>query len=240
MSAPPPIGLAFFHGWGLGPTFWLPLREQLRQLGVDGPQTLFDAGYAGPAQAPDYSAAPQWVAIGHSLGWAHALRHPPPSSAWAGLVSVGGFPHFCAAPGRDLGQPRRVVERMMKVLDHTPELVLADFLTRCQLHDLLPVSSTALNVETLSRDLHALLDIDVKHELNKCPSPLLVLATQDDPIVSAALTQHTFADRPHTTLTWLAEGGHALGYAHAAWCAAQIQTFIEQLDHGQATRRPQL
>ena len=226
------IGLAFFHGWGLSRRFWQPLAAAL----PDHPHAYFDAGYTGEPATPDYDLATQWVAVGHSLGWAHALQNPPPGG-WLGMVSLSGFTHFCAhAPG-DPGQAKRVVERMVRVFERTPQAVLQDFLTRCQLAELMPEEDPPLHMGRLHHDLHRLIDIDVNPLLAELSAPVLALAAQDDVIVPPELTASIFESHNNTTLTWRADGGHALGYVHANWCAQQIQPFIHNLPHGQTTHR---
>lgn len=226
------VGLAFFHGWGLGPHFWQALAAAL----PGHPHAFFDAGYTGAVQQPDYTLATHWVAVGHSLGWAHALQNPP-TGGWLGMVSLSGFTRFCAQAPDDEGQAKRVVERMVRVFERSPGAVLQDFLTRCQLAALMPEGDQTLATDRLNQDLIRLIDIDVNPLLNALPSPVLALASQDDVIVSPALTASTFDQRHNTSLTWHANGGHALGYAHADWCAQQIQPFIQSLAHGQTTDR---
>ena len=92
------VGLAFFHGWGLGPHFWQALAAAL----PGHPHAFFDAGYTGAVQQPDYTLATHWVAVGHSLGWAHALQNPP-TGGWLGMVSLSGFTRFCAQAPDDVG-----------------------------------------------------------------------------------------------------------------------------------------
>lgn len=233
------LGLVFFHGWGLSPAFWQPLATRLAQY----PQVFADAGYFGPTQSPALPPGHRWVGIGHSLGFARALQAPP-AGGWAALVSVAGFSRFCppagAAPtGSALtnhasslalaAQPRRVVERMLRAHAHDPHAVLADFLHRCGLADLLPPPQTPVHVDRLAADLALLLDVDVSAALAALNVPLLALAARDDPIVPAALTEATFAPRAHTQLVWQAQGGHALGYAGVDECAAAVQTFLERV-----------
>ncbi|HET8871872.1 MAG TPA: alpha/beta hydrolase [Aquabacterium sp.] len=221
------IGLAFFHGWGLDPDFWRPLQAAL----PDHPHANWNAGYLGSAEQPNFNATTHWVAVGHSLGWATALNQPP-QSGWLGTVSLCGFTRFCAhAPGQ-AGQAIRVLERMVKAFDSQPEQVLSDFLTRCHLDDCLPASGLTLDVNALRRDLQRLIDIDVRLP----PAPCMALASRDDPIVSPALTQACFDTQANSQancqLRWQDEGGHALGHAHADWCAEQIRGFLRGLRHG--------
>jgi pimeloyl-[acyl-carrier protein] methyl ester esterase len=218
------LGLAFFHGWGLDAHFWQPLAARLPQY----PHTFCDAGYFGNPQMPYWAAADRWVGVGHSLGFAHALQTPPPQG-WAGLVSVAGFTRFCATPvggGAQTGQPRRVVERMVRAFAREPHAVLAEFLARCQLASLVPTPSVPWH-DRLAVDLAALRDIDVSAALQATTAPLLALAARNDAIVTSDLTEATFAQRPATRLVWRPTGGHALGHAGADDCAHATIQFLE-------------
>ena len=241
------LGLVFFHGWGLGPSFWQPLATRLARY----PQVFADAGYFGPPLSPTLTPGHRWVGIGHSLGFARALQSPP-TDGWAALVSVAGFSRFCppaeslipvgfpnatptalgtipvgGVPLAVAAQPRRVVERMSRAHARDPYAVLADFLHRCGLADLLPPPGTPLDVDRLAADLALLQDVDVSAQLAALAAPLLALAARDDPIVPAAATEATFAQRAHTQLVWQEQGGHALGYAGVDDCAAALQVFLE-------------
>jgi len=185
------LGLVFYHGWGLDASFWQPLAARLGQYR----QVFFDAGYFGTPHAPDLSPDYRWVGIGHSLGFARALQAPP-AGGWAGLVSVAGFTRFCATTADGVGQPRRVVERMVRAYAREPQTVLDDFLTRCGLADRLPSPNTVRNDTRLAADLALLLDIDVQAQWNALATlttPVLALAAQDDAIVPSALTEATFS-----------------------------------------------
>ncbi len=219
------LALVFYHGWGLDVNFWQPLAARLSQH----PQVSFDAGYFGAPQNPTLSPDNRWVGIGHSLGFARALQTPP-AGGWAALVGVAGFTRFCAPPTGGEGQPRRVVERMVRAYAREPQAVLADFLARCNLSACLPALNAVRNDARLAADLALLLDIDVQAPLRALaalPSPVLALAARDDAIVPSALTEATFAQRRNTRLVWQEQGGHALGYAHADVCAAAIADFLE-------------
>lgn len=227
------IGLAFFHGWGLDRAFWQPLAALLQ----DHPQTFWDAGYFGPAQSPDFSKATRWVAIGHSMGWIQALENPPPQG-WTGMVSLCGFTRFCAQQPGEAGQARRVVERMVRACERTPQTVLQDFLTRCGLSGLCPMAPGTMPTDRLLADLAHLIDIDVNASWQNMSTPTLALATRDDVIVPPALTESAFASHPHVQLHWHEEGGHALGHDHAFACAQTVQAFLNTLDDGQRTHQP--
>jgi pimeloyl-[acyl-carrier protein] methyl ester esterase len=222
------LGLVFYHGWGLDAHFWEPLAARLGQF----PHVFFDAGYFGTPQTPTLQSDHRWVGIGHSLGFACALQTPP-AGGWAALVSVAGFTRFCATQSGGEGQARRVVERMVRAFALEPQAVLADFLARCNLSACLPAQNAVRSDSVLAADLALLLDIDVQAQWRVLTTqgtshtPVLALAARDDAIVPSALTEATFAQRPHTQLVWQAQGGHALGHAHADVCASAIADFLE-------------
>jgi len=174
------------------------------------------ARFCPPVENPIAASPPNAVAV------AVATTPGPASTGAATATSAGGAPALAA-------QPRRVVERMLRAHARDPHAVLADFLHRCGLADLLPPPGTPLNVERLAADLALLLDVDVSAPLAALDVPVLALATRDDPIVPAALIEATFAQRAHTQLVWQAQGGHALGYAGVDDCAVAVQTFLERV-----------
>ncbi len=220
------IGLAFFHGWGLTGAFWDRLREALPEYA----HAVIDQGYSGGTSHTPWSDATRWIAVGHSKGWADALHYPNQhhgAPEWAATVSLCGFTHFCARHADDAGQARRVVERMVKVFGKAPHEVLNDFLSRCELADCLPDSDQALALPALQADLTALIDMDVSHLFKARALPHLALAAQDDVIVSPALSEAAWSGAPQTQLLWHPTGGHALGHAHADWCAQAIRRFVD-------------
>ena len=196
-------------------------------------------GFARALQSPPTDG---WAALVSVAGFsrfcppAEILIAPSPSNAFAaattpGAASTGVVTATSAgnAPAAIAAQPRRVVERMLRAHARDPHAVLADFLHRCGLTNLLPPPGTPLNAERLAADLALLLDVDVSASLAALEVPVLALATRDDPIVPAALTEAIFAQRANTHLVWQAHGGHALGYAGVDDCAVAVQTFLERV-----------
>ncbi|MFD4839259.1 alpha/beta fold hydrolase [Achromobacter sp. NPDC058515] len=217
LPAPARPTLLFVHGWAFDASVWTALRAELS----DWPQAVADAGYFGPAEVPPIDGPV--IAVGHSLGVLRLLRGLPASCL--GLVSINGFPRFGAGPDFEAGVPRRMLDRMIKRLAADPRAVLQDFRLRCG-------EAAAFGEPqgpALSRDLEALRDEDQRAALAALPVPLLLLAGQADPIVSAAMTQAAFADRAGDERHWREAGGHLLPVSDAAWCAGRIRAFISRL-----------
>ncbi len=231
-------GWVFVHGWGLDADFWQPLRTALSaQPGAcgAGPQHALDAGYFGaPPHRIDWASASRWIAVGHSLGWARAWLGDAtvaPPEGWAASVSICGFTRFCATTPGQSGQAQRVVDRMVRAFDLDAPTVLRDFLTRCGLSDQAPAASSALNTPGLRADLVQLRNLDLPRTAWSAV-PLLALAARDDAIVSPTLTHDCFGAAPRARLVWHERAGHALGHAHAPWCAQHIHRFVQELPHG--------
>lgn len=209
--------LLFAHGWAFDASVWAPLRAEL----ADWPQAVDDAGYFGPAQAPALEGPV--IAIGHSLGVLRLLRGLPASCV--GLVSINGFPRFGAAPDFAAGVPPRMLDRMRKRLSEAPGAILQDFRQRCG--D--PSAFGEPRMEALARDLEALRDEDQRAALAALPVPLLMLAGEADPIVSAAMTEAAFPARPGDERHWREHGGHLLPVSDPGWCAGLIRAYASRL-----------
>lgn len=207
----------FVHGWAFDAAFWDPLRAAL----ADWPQAACDAGYFGPAHEP--ATAGPVIAVGHSLGVLRLLQRLPDHCI--GLVSINGFARFSAAPDYAAGVPVRMLERMRKRLDGSPDDVLRDFRLRCG--DDSRFGEPRLAV--LQQGLEALRDEDQRAALAALPVPLLTLAGGADLIVPADMTRAAFAARPDHELHWREQGGHLLPITDTGWCAAQIRGFAARL-----------
>lgn len=205
--------LVFQHGWAFDASFWAPLRAALSEW----PQRTLDRGYFGDACPTDVAppdvalshAAPSdatpsdavatdraapVVWIGHSFGFMRGLASIAAGGNVDGLISINGFPRFSAAPDFTHGTPSRVVERMATRLRTHTGPVVDDFRQRCGAPARSPTQSPTC-LEPLLSDLLALRDEDYRATLLAYAGPLLALASRDDPIVSAAMTQQAFCDR---------------------------------------------
>ncbi len=222
--------LVFVHGWSFDPAFWAPLRAALHAW----PQHTLDLGYYGGEAASAMLPEGPLVIVGHSFGFMHAL------DAFAGLdartaawISINGFARFSAGEGFPQGVAARVVQRMLARLPQAPDAVVADFRQRCGAH----TDQRPLRLETLQRDLSAMLSGDARSRLARRHVPLLALAGDADPIVPAAMTAAQFS--PHH-IRWRAGGGHLLPCTDAQWCADHIQMFLAKLAGGDTARRARI
>ena len=210
--------LLFIHGWGFDARIWDPLRTVLpahrgkaRDLGYFGPQI------SDPAPEAD---APV-IAVTHSFGTMALLNDPPP--ALAALIVINGFPRFTEAEDYRPATPVRLVQRMRRRLTEAPEETLRDFRLRCGTEwD----NHGPLDLSRLAADLTAMESQDYRSALAAISAPVLVLASEDDPIVPPGMTAQAFSAAERITLRWSADGHHVLPLSRPGWCAEMIGQFL--------------
>jgi pimeloyl-[acyl-carrier protein] methyl ester esterase len=227
--------LLFVHGWAFDAAFWQPLRAALS----DWPHAVAELGYYAAAGAGAdestlaASSAAAWpqppgpiVAIGHSHGVARLLRALP-AGGYAGLVSINGFARFAAAEDFPEGVPVRLLDRMIARLVRQPACVVNDFRLRCGAPPRPDAGASAALADSLDAMRHA----DHREVWRGLACPRLVLASEDDAIVTPAMTQAQFADSP---IAWHADGGHLLPLTQTAWCASRIRAWLANAAPGGA------
>jgi pimeloyl-[acyl-carrier protein] methyl ester esterase len=203
--------LLFVHGWGFDPSFWDPLRDLL----AEWPHAMADLGYFGSATWPQ--PADPVVGVGHSYGLFRLLQTQ--TQRYAALIAINGFARFTSCADFPHGTPSRIVQRMIARLSTDPVAVVDDFRARCHAG----ASESSPNVDRLACALREMRDGDLRATLTQSKHPFLALASEDDPIVTAATTRASFSsDRTQ----WFPQGGHLLPRANPVWCAAQIRTFL--------------
>ncbi|MCQ8277296.1 biotin synthase [Acetobacteraceae bacterium KSS8] len=207
--------LLLVHGWGFDAAIW----DAIAALLPDRLILRAEAGYLGAE--PSWPAVPPGtIAVGHSAGVLALLDRWPPGCA--GLISIAGFSRFAAAADWP-GVPDRVLARMARDLDAAPERALSAFRQRCGADS---DPGDRLAPDRLAAGLEALRFQDARAVAMRMFAdgaiPLLALAAEDDPIVTAS---HTSACFPPDRVRWTETGGHLLPATRPDWCAALIGRF---------------
>ena len=213
------LNFVFKTGWAGQASDFEPLKQSLKALLPDARFFDWHTDVGNPV-----IQAQTWIGIGHSLGFADLVSA---NHSWQGLVSLQGFTHFrSAAVDSCAGTPSRLLRLMQKRFSQTPEKVVVEFLEtagfaqdRCKCNALTASGQQALS-DGLQRlyDLNVALPQDVK---------VLAIASQDDAIVPANLTQYCFSGKPDVELYWLANGSrHALHQHQAQACAALLVKWL--------------
>ncbi|MFT8931487.1 MAG: alpha/beta fold hydrolase [Acetobacter syzygii] len=223
-----PVQPVFVHGWGFGPDFWTPLLAALGwtdacvlDLGFVGQGVNTHAQAMAQVQAVQAQGRPM-LGIGHSLGFLWLAQHMEFSRANR-LVGINAFAAFAARPDFTAGVPARVLQRMVKGLSSRPEQVLADFRGLCGAGEV----EQPFCIPNLQKGLELLVSGDVRSRLAGIPEQYCVLAARQDPVVSPAMTEESFAGGPG--VQWL-DGGHMLPHTHLQDCVAFLQDAREKME----------
>ena len=176
------IGFALCHGWSFDASALASLQAALENHFPQAAWALFDLGFTGQAHTPPLEPDRQWIALGHSYGFAWLMQQPVP---WQAAVSINGFTRFCRRPGHPEGTPVRLLDAMRERLAREPRATVQEFYRRC---GALEAAPTHLDPLQLHDHLTRLRDLDQTPPL--CPT--LAFATQDDTIVPLALSRACF------------------------------------------------
>ncbi|MBI1889684.1 MAG: hypothetical protein HYS18_03480 [Burkholderiales bacterium] len=211
------IGFALCHGWGFDTRSMAPLHQAFQQRFPAAEFALFDLGFTGSAQAPMLASGIDWIAVGHSWGFAYLLQQTV--VPWKAAIAINGFTRFCRRPGQPEGTPQRVVDAMLARLRQDPRALLQEFRLRCG--DKTGIPET-LDSERLHDHLVRLRDTSI--DLPSCP--VLALATQEDLIVSPALARAGFSQANAVTREFA--GDHMQLLLNAESAVAAIAEFCEE------------
>lgn len=211
------VGFALCHGWSFDASALASLHAALESRFPQAAWALFDLGFTGHARTPPLAPDRQWIAVGHSYGFAWLLQQPVP---WRAAVSINGFTRFCRRSGRPEGTPVRLLDAIRERLAHEPVATVQEFHQRCGEHEAAPAYLDPLR---LHEHLIRLRDLD--QTLPPCPT--LAFATQDDAIVSLALSRACF-ERPGCALYEL-PGDHMRLLREPAPCVDAVARLLENL-----------
>jgi len=214
----------FKSGWAGQASDFEPLKQALKKL---IPEAVF-SDWQQEESKPQTCVQP-CIAIGHSLGFADLISS---SQTWQGAISLQGFTHFrSAAVDSCTGTPSRLLRQMQKRFSESPEKVVREFLNSAGFTDselwpaefaLDQLSDAATQV--LSEDLQRLYELNMSLPTGM---NILAIATQDDPIVPASLTEYCFRGKTGVVLHWLSDGHrHAVHKHQAQACANLIANWL--------------
>lgn len=183
------LGLALCHGWGFDRRSMFALRSALADRFPSACIVEFDLGFTGSGMSPDpayFERQGQWIAIGHSYGFAFLLQQAVP---WKAAIALNGFTRFCKLPGKLAGKPHGMPQEtvdatLFRLQADTPG-TLCDFYLRCGASYAVPAY---LDSALLSRHLRVLRELDLV-----LPAiPVLSISTENDETVTAELSEACF------------------------------------------------
>ena len=210
--------LLLVHGWGFGPGVWHSLRRRMAGWEI----LRADLGFYGPESIPDIPADRSFIGIGHSTGVMWLLRFFAGDARLQGLVSINGFARFARAPGYPGVNPR-LIKAMAARLDTEAPEVLTEFGRLAGLNGLQAHDMENLRPRRLAEGLGWLRDWDERPALEGLAPPRLVLAGEEDAVVTPAMTRAQFGEEA----VWCPDGGHMLPLTHPDWCGERLLPTLE-------------
>lgn len=211
--------ITLLHGWGYDAGLWREVVPLLADYTVDTPDLGFFGKKSALVTRRDDAQNPRipFLAVGHSLG---ALRWlVAEEAAWDALVIINGFPRFTAADDFPQGVAPRVLARMQRRFAQTPAEVLSEFQNACGV----PGPPLPADTRALAQGLDFLATADGRTRLAQRLKDIHLLASRDDAIVPAALSEAAFAALPAAQMHWCDRGNHALPLTRPQDCAALIR-----------------
>lgn len=202
--------LCFIHGWAYGPDLWTDIEKALTGYDI----TKIDLGFFGSASIPKNSYD---VVIAHSYGLMWLLKNE--NIKFKKLISISAIASFVKSKNLPAGVPKSQIRAMRQRLKTDPNAVLTDFYKACGDTDITPPNTP--NITALDHALGDMAALDFREKLQTLD--LRVLASREDKIVPAPLTQENFASQP---ILWHDSTSHILPKTHANWCADLIEEFI--------------
>jgi len=202
--------LCFIHGWAYGPDIWTDIEKELQGYDI----TKFDLGFFGDEFTPIGSYD---VVITHSYGLMWLLKNE--AITFQKLVSISAIASFVKTDTLPGGVPKSQIRAMRGQLSNNPKALLEGFYSACGDKDM--TASNTPNIPTLDAALHDMATLDLREKIH--PLNVSALASSEDKIVSAELTQENFASKP---ILWHDSASHILPKTHPQWCANLIEDFI--------------
>lgn len=209
--------LTFVHGWGFSKELWKPVTSLLQ----DFPIHSIDLGFINNNPTSNdiiqiiSEQQQNTIAIGHSLGFLYLLKQFP--YKFHHYVAINSFLRFSKNDDYPAGVPPRILQRMSKGIDKDVHSVLSQFYQQCQSSDSIP---SRINSVQLKTGLEYLETEDFRHSLPILSDKLTIIASDSDPVVSAAMTKDSFKEHP---IHWVQDNTHLLPIAQPDLCAETIR-----------------
>lgn len=207
------MDLIFVHGWGFHGGVWRDIEARLPGIR----HGLVDLGFIRDGPHGIGTWPENAVYVGHSFGLLWLLKHGP--KRMRGLMSIGGFDCFHAHG--DVA----ALATMKEGLERNAPAQMRAFWQACGLRN--PIEPATPDPATLKAGLDWLAVWDGRAERAALDCPVRALASADDFIVPEAMSRAVWAPEE---LRMRPAGGHGLPLTEPDWCAAEIKSFLDDLD----------
>lgn len=222
------MDLVFVHGWGFNAEFWDSVLALISPASrPQRPHHIHnvDLGFFGPSRLTFEQIVPvcsgNAVLVGHSLGFLSGLAQ---TRAWKGLIGINTFPCFVDKPGAKGCVAPAVLRDLKRRLNQNPQNALLDFYKLIHASSYAP-RLTDIDVWPLTKGLDLLASMDARSLLTNLSCPALFLASRNDPLVPALVSQSL---ERYGELKMLESDSHILPLYDPALCAEHIERYLRK------------
>lgn len=200
------------HGFGFSDAFWKNLTPLL-----DDEYEFFSEEKSVGYQL--LSTKLNYVGIGHSIGF-QKLNNS--GINFKALIGLQGFLNFC---GNEPNQRTLLTKNLSKMIFAFSKNKTKALYFFHQLCGVKHPSPPDLPLKCLLQDLHSM-KISYKH----CGCPTLIIATNEDPIISQSILADNFEKTPQVTVDLVTGKHHLLGFLRPDEVAKQTKNFLNTFE----------
>ena len=153
------------------------------------------------------------------------------------LVLISSTPRFCATENFEHGLPETNLRAMQRSFARDPRTTLENFHRLCAEPAVLSSDeiaeciekSLSLGIETLAAGLRELREKDLRGEIARIETPVLLLHGEEDRVIPVAASRWLAKNLPNAKLVTLRGAGHDLPLRHADWAESEIAKFTGEI-----------
>lgn len=187
---------------------WAHGIESIRPIGKALPSHL-DIQLMSGAQALSAGSLPDAdVIITGSMGGLLAMQHLP--ACCKQLVLISSTARFCSDTDYPCGTHERIITRMMRQLERTPDSVLQSFYQNVHHPESVCATDPECSTEQLLAGLDYLRTADLRDKVAAIDIPITLIHGTADAIIPVGAAQWIHREAKHSRLHLLKGGGHAL------------------------------
>ncbi|MBN2751934.1 MAG: alpha/beta fold hydrolase [Rhodospirillaceae bacterium] len=243
-------GVVFCSGWSTGPKAWDAVRAALPP---DLPSAHLNwwEGLANPASAMREAAATANAAAGNpsdapviavawSLGGQIALKAALTEPERLSALLLIATPVRLLTDETGLGTDAAALRAMRQGLRRDADGIVRAFWNEALAGDRtgfdfddIPAILAPLDAKTLDAGLAALAETDLRRQLPRIATPVVVMQGDDDHIVGAHAAQQLDDGLSHVSVLAVAGGSHALPLTHPGMIFEVLTALLELSDKGE-------
>ena len=216
----------FVHGWGFDKSFWSPVSQILLKKKIAFSIKLIDLGFFGDnCQQEIFEKSQKRIFVTHSYGLNWFLKKKIESDILINFFSTPSFINYQKYPKKT----EKILSKMIKKIDFTPEEVLSEFYKNCGLKNYKIIDKKFINQENLKTALINLKENNLEKEFNAIPNSIFSIFSNDDLIFNPAISRINQMRSDKHKIKFIKTNKHALPFSEPERTSKIIQSFLNKL-----------